>query len=97
MELSEGWEEAGQRHPSSSLSRFRPWPECRDQAVVTVVSGAALGHEAWNKKEQAHWFQVKGLVEVGGAPPWSSVWCTGAERRRGCESVCAFRGLKEGH
>lgn len=59
------------------------------QAVVTVVSGDALGHEAWRKKELAHWLQVKGLVREGRAPPWSSVWCTRTESKEGLrEDVC---------
>lgn len=54
VEFTEGWEEAGQPHLSPSRYRFRPWPECRDQALVRVVSGVALGHKAWRKKEQAY-------------------------------------------
>lgn len=60
------------------------------QAVVTVVSGAALGHEAWRKKELAHWLQVKGLLhgQVSGVRE--------QRVRRGCERTCAFRDLEEG-
>lgn len=31
LELTEGWEQAGQPHLSPFLPRFRPWPEYRDR------------------------------------------------------------------
>lgn len=53
------------------------------------------GHGEWGcpglqdlkERGQVHWFQVKGLVGVGEAQPWSSVRYTGAESKealRGC-------------
>lgn len=60
------------------LSQFRP--RLGSQAGRGGEWGC-LGSRAWRKGEQVHWFQVKGLVDVGKARLRSSAGAQGRARR----------------